>query len=360
MSENFSRRGFLGAGIVGGAAIVLSACSTSSSTSSPAAEGSSSSADTGLASLISAAKKEGTLTYYSGVPQPAITPMVAAFTKEYGVQIVVNRQVSSVLGTLMAAEQTSGKVVGDVVQMSDALTMMTAADKGWLLPANPSEMPAQASWPTKYEYTGKGGGTTFLQSLGVYTLAYNTDLAKGSDIPNKWTDLINPKWKNGLIILNDPRASAGALAWIYDLYLKYGASFVQQFGAQNPKLTTSTATGINSVASGECAIIAPSAHWNNTALIAQGAPIADAYPSPSMGGAEEWAGIAKGSPHPNAAKLFLNFQLTQQGQAAECKALCSSVIQAPGTVAFPSDYQSPNLTAAQGMKSKLLSYMNLN
>jgi iron(III) transport system substrate-binding protein len=359
MSAEITRRGILSVGLVGGAAAVLSACGAGGSTSSASAGGASSGADAGLASLISAAKKEGTLTYYSGVPQPAITPMVAAFTKQYGVQVVVNRQVSSVLGTLMAAEQQSGKVVGDVIQMSDAITMKTAADKGWLLPANPTATPAVASWPTKYEYTGKGGGTTYLQSLGVYTLAYNTQLAQGSDIPSKWTDLLDPKWKGGLIILNDPRSSAGSLAWINDLYMKYGASFLQEFGAQKPKLTTSTATGINSVASGDCAIIAPSAHWNNTALIAQGAPIADAYPSPSMGGAEEWAGIAKGSPHPNAAKLFMNYQLTAQGQTAECTALCSSVIHAPGTLAFPADYQSPNLTAAEAVKSKLLGYMNL-
>jgi iron(III) transport system substrate-binding protein len=336
--------------------LTTAACSSGTSPSPAATTGSGTSSDPALAKLITAAKAEGTVTWYTGVPEPAVTPVVAAFTKKYGIKVVVNRNISSVLSTLVTAEQQSGKVVGDVVTMSDVTSMKSFADNGWLLTANKKKTPAVADWPAADVYTSTG--STLLQSVGVYTLAYNTQLATGKNVPKQWSALINPKWK-GKIILNDPRASLGSLGWFYDLYLKYGASYLKKLGAQDPQYSNSTVTGINSVASGDVAMIGPSAHWNNTDLISQGAPIADAYPSPSMGGAEEWAGISKGAPHPNAAALLFDFLFSKEGQTATCKSLCSSPVHAAGTLPLPADYQSPNLTAAAANKAKILGYLGI-
>ncbi len=305
--------------------------------------------------LEKAAKAEGTLTWYTAVPPPALTPLVKAFTDKYGVKVEVNRQTSGTLGTLLKAEVEGGKIIADVIEMGDVVTMQQSADKGWLLKPTASEIPALQDWPAKWTYASVGA--TYPQAIAVYSITYNSQLA-GADAPKDWMGLTNPKWK-GKLILGDPRASTQFLDFYNSLYKQYGATFIKALGEQQPQYTASLVTGVNSVASGDAVLMAPGAHWINTDLLDKGAPLADAYPLPAMSGSEQWMGLVKGSPHPNAAKLFFNFLLSKEGQTATCKDLCSSVINATGTVPFPTTYASPDLTGAVARKDELLGLLNI-
>jgi iron(III) transport system substrate-binding protein len=308
-----------------------------------------------LETLEKAARAEGTLTWYTAVPPPAIAPLVKAFTDKHGVQVQVNRQTSGTLGTLLKAEVEAANIIVDVIEMGDVVTMQQSADKGWLLKPSPSETPALREWPAKWTYAS--AGATYPQAIAVYSVTYNSQLV-GSEVPGDWTSLANPNWR-GKLILGDPRASTQFLDFFNNVHKHYGAPFVKSLGEQQPQYTSSLVTGINSVASGDAVLMAPGAHWINTDLIDKGAPIADAYPLPAMSGSEQWIGLVKGSPHPAAAALFFNFVLSQAGQTATCKDLCSSVINAPGTVPFPDTYASPDLPGAVARKDELLGLLNI-
>ena len=44
---------------------------------------------------------------------------------------------------------------------------------------------------------------TIIQSLNnTYPVTYNTSLVKGADIPKKWEDLLDPKWRDNLLVEN--------------------------------------------------------------------------------------------------------------------------------------------------------------
>lgn len=308
-----------------------------------------------LAKLVKAAQAEGELNFYSAMPPVAITALANAFTAQYGIKVNVTRQVSAQLATLVVAETNSGKHVGDIVQMSDYFFMIGASQHKWFRKP-PANLPGLAKWPAKYT---RGKGTVYLQSLGAYTVGYNTRLVQGSDIPTNWKKLLDPKWK-GKLMTTDPRSNNNVLSFFYMLHEAFGDSFMRQLGAQDLKLTNSSVTGINSVASGDVAMLFPSNHWTDIALINQGAPIADAHPNPTpTSGAEEWFAMIKGAPHPNASLLFFNYAMSVAGQLATCKTLCTSVRNSKGTLGYPKGYQSPPINRAVQSKTKILKFLGL-
>jgi iron(III) transport system substrate-binding protein len=353
--RSLTRRQALKLGMSSGVAVALAACGGTTPAASTSSPTSAQATSDPLATLVSAAKAEGTLTWYTAVPPPAITPLLKAFTDKYGVKVDFNRQTSGTLGTLLKTEVESGKVIVDVIEMGDVVTMKRAADSGWLLNPSTSEMPSLSGWPGKWAHVSNGA--TYPQAIAVYSISYNTQLV-GADVPKEWSALTNSKWR-GKIILGDPRASTQFLDFFRLLHAQYGDAFLRALRDQNPQYTTSLVTGINSVGSGDAAMIGPGAHWINTDLIARGAPIADAYPLPAMSGSEQWIGLVKNGPHPNAGKLFFNFALSQDGQLATCKDLCSSVLNPTGTLPFPATYVSPDLDAAVARKAALLGLLGL-
>ena len=359
-NRRLTRRDALKLGAAGSAGLAIAACggAATAPTAAPAASAvpAAAAAVAGPSeALVRAAKAEGTLTWYVGVPPPAIPGLTKAFTDKYGINVVVNRQNAATTAPLVKAEVEGGKVIGDIVTMSDSAIMKEFADKGWLTKPGEADMPSLKGWPAKFAYSAQGAH--FMQAVGTYTIAYNKQLA-GANVPKDWSALIDPRWK-GKIILNNPKATAGTWGFLMNLHRAYGPAFLQSLAKMDLKYGLSTTTDINSVASGDVAMLVPSSHWNNTDLIAKGAPIEDAYPNPPMGGAEQWGGVVKGAPHPNAALLFLDFSLSAAGQSALCKDLCSSVINAPGAMPLPATYEPNNLIEATARKNELLALIGV-
>lgn len=355
------RRVALKWGLGGVAMLGLAACG-SNGKSSP---GGPSSAATGSVSvptnaafddLVKAAQKEGSVTMYSAASPGATGLLTGGFTGKYGIPVKVTRLVSEPLETRVTAEIQAGKPVADIIQLSDSAWLTnTATKQGWLATPKPSDVPAVSTWPAKYVINKQA----YLQAMGLFDIVHNTELVTGSDVPQQWKDVLNPKLK-GKIMLPDPRSNNADLAFFYFLGKLYGDSFLQQLGDLKPQLTMSTVTGVNSVASGDAWLMLPTNHWSNTDLIAAGAPIQDTYPTPTTA-AEEWMAMVAHSPHPNAAKLFFNWALSSEGQQTECgKMLCTSVLNVPGSIPFPSDYSSPPVNEATADRAHILGLLGLS
>jgi iron(III) transport system substrate-binding protein len=312
--------------------------------------------------LIAAAKQEGQLTFYSAMPPRAISRLTAGFTAQYGIKVNALRVVSAPQAALIVAE-AHGSKVADVVQMSDYFFMIGAAHNGWYR-VPPANLPSLKGFPASYERgTIKGQSvhdhTVYLQSLSPYTIGYNTQIVQGADIPTTWAHLVDPKW-NGKIGTTDPRANNNVLSFMYMLWKKYGDAYMKQLGAQNLKLSASSVTGINSVASGDLAMFTPTNLWTDIDVEEKGAPVADAAPAPTpTTGAEEWMAMINGSPHPNAALLFFSYAMSGAGQVATCSNLCISVRSSPTTLPYPPDYMSPPINRAVQNRKTILGFLNL-
>jgi iron(III) transport system substrate-binding protein len=348
-NSSITRRTALRSVVVGGVWLAAAACGGTGSSPTPSAAAASD--DPALKSLLQAARAEGTVSVYSSASPDVINRLNAAFTAKYAIKTDLTRLASGALTTRFAAEANGGKVVDDVLQTSDTAFLDQAKAKNWLLKT--ADLPAAKSWPTKY-----WDGIVALSALEPISITYNTQLVKSADIPKKWTDLVDPKFK-GKILFVDPRGVAVWAAWCLLMKQTYGDSFLTKLGQQNLKLVASAIPGVQSLAAGEAWLLTPSAHWGNVSLIAQGAPIEDSYPSPTTG-IEQFMGVAANSPHPNAAKLYLNYMLTIEGQEAMNKELAHSVLPGvKGGLALPASYVSPDINGANAQSTQMFSLLGL-
>lgn len=358
-----TRRSFLQAALLGGAALGLGACgSSSNSTSSPSAGGATSAPSAGASSLsppssalIKAAQAEGTLTLYGGLPPNALAKLVGGFTGVYGIQVASTRLIDSVIEPRVTAEIQSGKPVADIVIVFDSNWLTTTAiPKNFLATADSSALPAIANWDSRFTMSNQA----FVQSLAPFDAAYNVNNIKAADVPKQWTDILKPQFK-GQILLTDPRVNTSNLAFFYFLWKKYGDSFLTGLKDQKFQVVASSVPGINEVGSGDVSVLLPVNHWITEPLIQQGAPVADSYINPTLA-ALGWIAMIAKSPHPNAAQLFLNYSLSKAGIYQECQNLCSSVLSVPGTIPFDTKTFEPSPTAqAAAARSQVLSLMGL-
>lgn len=160
-----------------------------------------------------------------------------------------------------------------------------------------------------------GDGTWLAHKLSFRCMAYNTDKVKKSELPKTWDDLLsNPAWRNGNLALSNHPAS-----WLLVLWDKYGdkwgADFTRRlFDEVRPQRRTEGMTATTALAAaGEFHANLPAPEWVVQRLVAKGAPIDYHCPSPVPVTVSQIAMLEK-SPHKNAARLFINWMVSREGQ----------------------------------------------
>ncbi|MGH7831428.1 MAG: ABC transporter substrate-binding protein, partial [Candidatus Binatia bacterium] len=154
--------------------------------------------------------------------------------------------------------------------------------------------------------------------LRHWCMAYNTKMVKPEDLPKRWEDLItNPIWRNGNLALgNRPQLWGLVLwkvkgeAWTKDFLTKLFAEVKPQLRREgmNAMLELTTA--------GEFYGNVPAAEYRVYQKTLDGAPIGYTCPAPVPAAVSEM-GIIKGAPNINAARLFVNWFLSKEGQIAQ-------------------------------------------
>ena len=154
--------------------------------------------------------------------------------------------------------------------------------------------------------------------LRYWCMAYNTRMIKKEDVPKKWEDfLANPKWRNGNLALgNRPQL------WALLLWKAKGEKWTKDFLTRlfsevKPQLRRE---GMNAMlellAAGEFYGSIPSAEYRTHQKVLDGAPVSYSCPEPVPAAVSEM-GLLKGAPNANAARLFINWFLSKEGQIAQ-------------------------------------------
>lgn len=157
-------------------------------------------------------------------------------------------------------------------------------------------------------------------SFSIYwCLAYNTRLVQKKDLPKKWEDLLtNPIWKNGNLALGNRPNLFAANLWL-DKGEHWTKNYLtRMFKELKPQLRKE---GMNALpqlaAAGEFYGVIPSHYKSPYNLLKDGAPLGFSCPEPVPAAVGGSAIILKGAPHLNAAKVFLNWLLSKEGQIAQ-------------------------------------------
>jgi iron(III) transport system substrate-binding protein len=260
--------------------------------------------------LIEGAKKEGTLTFYTGlIVDQVVRPVKAAFEKEYPfLQVEFFRGNSDRLAQKMLSEYQAKRYEVDVVSGSSAATILLRAGVMQRFYSPPiAEYPAELK-----------DANGFWGSTNVYfmTLGYNTKMVKASELPKTYEDLLDPRWK-GQMMWSTSRGS-GAPQFIGNILLtkgeEAGKAYLQKLKQQNVAKSTASARQIlDLVIAGEYPMAIQI--FNHHAYISKkaGAPV-DWQPLEPVTATINSIGLAKNAPHPHASMLFLDFVLSKKGQ----------------------------------------------
>jgi iron(III) transport system substrate-binding protein len=255
--------------------------------------------------LYEAARKEGTLTWYSGVMDQALCEKIGqAFAVKYpGIRVDVTKTTSQVAFQRVLQDIKSGEVQSDVLTSTDASHFIYLKEKGQLVkfaPANATKVvPAfQNIDPDGYYY---------VTWASLAAIIYNTSKVKAADAPKNWPDLLDPKWKDQVAV-GSPSFSGMVGVWTLSLARLYGWDYFTRLNAQKPQVGRSIDDAVTVLNSGERMVALGSA---STALRngAKGNPIAVVYPSDGAVAVLAPSGVIKGAKNLNAGKLFIDFML---------------------------------------------------
>jgi iron(III) transport system substrate-binding protein len=260
---------------------------------------------------IEGARKEAKLVIYTGVERAAAQIVINAFEKKYPfIAAETVRASSSKLATRLDAEIEANRVQGDIIEFSLLYLTTSLQRRAELLRY---DSPEYAKYPDEYSAPGYWAAS----GLSNIIIMLNTRKVDEANVPHSWWDLAKPYWKDKLTIDNLEVSGTG-YNWLTAIVNNesIGWKFIEALGRNKPGLERGHAGMAQKVAAGEYAGAAEMAdfHLKNIRDAAASVPVRGVWPQEGVP-SEPWtAAILKRAPHPNAARLFLDFLLSREGQ----------------------------------------------
>lgn len=261
------------------------------------------------AELWAAAQEEGGFTMYSTMVEAPQLEVLRIFEEQTGLApSLIHMPAAGGLYERILSEHASGVLEAGVVQITDPLLAQGLSDEGIYLE---HRIEAWDDIGDAYRYDD-GVFYAVLQAINV--IAYNTNLVEEGDAPTEWQDLLDPKWQGDIGLVH---IGAGGSTWSRDLWLRqtYGIEFWEQLAQNEPQILNGAGQTTEELARGEFAVSMNLPHVVGPAS-ADGAPVANSFPTDGAVGYSHYVGLADGGSSPNASKVFMNWYFSMAGQTA--------------------------------------------
>jgi len=255
--------------------------------------------------LIERAKKEGTFLLYTSMNVPDVNQLFDGFRKRY--PFVTPKSYTTRSAALLQrviTEAQAGRHFADVIQ-GNAFTLYLLAKKGH---TEPYASPESKSFPDSFRDPAGHWVAAYLQ---LNVIGYNTKLIAKSEAPNGYEDLLAPKWK-GKMGLDDKQ-----YIW-FDGLLKImgrekGLAYMKRLATQEIHFRSGNTLLANLLAAGEFGVLINARPESVDELKEKGAPVEWVAPRPTTANVLPIA-VARNAQHPNAARLFMDYMLSEEGQ----------------------------------------------
>lgn len=253
------------------------------------------------------AKAEGKVSFYANIT--AVEPIMKAFTDDTGIKGEYTRISTAKFVATAITEFEAGKFMADVVQGPLPVLEILKA-KGMLAPYRSPVAAHYPAWTRKDKY---------IQLFGIeyVGLIYNKDLVKPADVPKRYQDLTDPKWKNKIVMAN-PANHATTISWLIGLkenVFKNDAEwmkFVKGLAANRPMFVASFGPTPAPIESGEKVI---GISMPKYIITKAPAPLDWAHLSQPLMGTPRAIGISVKAPHPAAAREFVDYWLSKKAMS---------------------------------------------
>jgi len=275
--------------------------------------------------VLAVAKKEGTVGVMSSAGgaenRRALTE---PFQNKYGINVEYFSSSGSQMVARIKSERAAGISQWDIFIGGTSTPLTGLKPDGVLAPLEPAlilpEVKEGKNWfGGKLDFADKEGTVLDMLAYSKSIIHVNTSMVKPEELSSV-KDLLNPKWK-GKILAADPRApGAGQTAFNFMLAHKdLGPDFIRQLAKQEIHLLRDDRQAAEWVVTGKYPILLGGSDTDIEPFMRQNLPIRIIDPRTLKEGGYLSVGpggisLLTNSPHPNAAKVYLNWLLSKEGQ----------------------------------------------
>lgn len=263
---------------------------------------------------VAKAEQEGAVVYYSPDVEPQMVAYLTAFHDLFP-KIDTSKYFREQTGRLYAklsAERQANNYVDDVLSLSDYAIVLDFIQKNayarYISPESVSLRP---------EFLSDPPGLYSTYTINLIGMAVNSTVIPPAEAPKNYQDLLDPKWKGG-INFKDSAAGTQAVQWV-TLRKLYGDQYWKAMAAQQPHGLASTVQQFERLVNREDKIAGLAQYSTYLENKAKGAPLDFIVPTEGLLALPIYFGLVDKAPHPEAAKLFIDFLLSKPGQQVVTK-----------------------------------------
>ena len=295
-----------------------------------------------LKRLAEGAKKEGVVSIYTSMPLDDMAALTTAFEAKYGVKAKVWRSGSEKILQRGLLEAKANRFEVDVFETNSPETEVLSREKVLIAGNSPflNELIPQAI-PSHKEWIAT--------RLNIFTCAYNTKLVKKEELPKTYQDLLDPKWKGKLSVEADDSD------WLAETVMKMGEekglALFREIARKNAVSVRKGHTLLsNLVASGEVPLALTVYNYKIEQMKNSGAPIDWFALDPTIARPNA-NGVARNAPHPHAALLFQDFELSEGQHILGKRDFIPTSTKVPSNLnKMPLIFANPKTTLDDGQK----------
>jgi len=252
------------------------------------------------------ARAEGTVILYTSLDTKIVDSIIASFTENYGIKVEYFRGGSADVTSKVLAEADAGRLQADIVDASDVAALMLMKERGILKPyrsPTTESVPADLRDPDDFWVADR---------LTQAVIQYNAEEVGGSP-PATWQDLTAPAYEGRLVFFSSSNGDGAPR--LYTLAQHFGWELLEQLAAtqplrvQTPQLVTQV---LESGERGAAFATNDNIAWRSKL---EGKPTDFVYPAEGVPTELGAVGLIEGSSRPNAAMLFYDWWMGDEGQA---------------------------------------------
>lgn len=278
--------------------------------------------------LVKKAEEEGEVAIYATDSIGNAQSIWAAFQKRYPKIKLIGTSVGrgSDLFPKLFSERRAGKYLADVFLAGPTAVHLNLYPAKVLDPMPPALVHPNVTdlskwWQGKHHYVDPEGQYNFMYESALYgpPLSFNTSIVNEKEIKSAW-DLVQPQWKGKLAVLQlNATQGSTALAFVYH-HPQLGPKFIERvYRDMEPTFFRDLRQGTDWLSQGKFPICFLCRRIDRAQM--QGLPVAELDPyaiteRPGIGSGSGAIVLMNRHPHPNAAKVFLNWFLSLEGQIA--------------------------------------------
>jgi len=279
-------------------------------------------------SLVKKAEDEGEVAVYATDSIGNAQIIWTAFQKRYPKIKLVGTSVGrgSDLFPKLFSERRAGKFLADVFLAGPTAIQLTLYPAKVIDPippilVHPGVTDLTKWWMGKHHYVDAEGQYNFMYESALYgpPLSFNTNVINEKEIKSAW-DLVQPQWKGKYAVLQmTPTQGSTALSYVYH-HPQLGPKFLEKiYRDMEPTYFRDLRQGTDWLSSGKFPLCFLCRRIDRAAL--QGLPVAELDPysvveKPGIGSGSGALVLINRQPHPSAAKVFINWFLSLEGQIA--------------------------------------------